>query len=437
MCATRSLFHIATTVNARRGFHFWMLALWALTSLSISGLSSGVASAGEEVMIDGQLHLRNAATPGEGQRTLTLEEMWRVGGEDDEENIFGVIIQVLTDAEENVYLLDLQIAEVQVFSPDGEFLKTLSRQGEGPGELQYPVDMFMMPDGILGIIQAFPGKIVRIDLEGNPVDSVTPTFGDATAGGFMRLIDAHWSGDSYVLGGSRISVDQEAGRRTDANFVARCSTDGELKETYEERSVVFAFNDLSYHEEENYFPHLRRWTVDDGGRIYAAAYRNRYAINVYHPDGTLDRVIERVYQPWKRTPTEQSRVENQFAAQIRNTQVEIETSFEETEPDITSLRIAEDGSLWVLSSRGAREQPEGTMLTYDVFDPEGHFTEQVAVVCPGDGVQDGLIFAGEDRVIQIIGFQDAIETMQRQGASAADEEEEPAPMEIVCYRVAE
>ena len=56
------------------------------------------------------------------------------------------------DADGNVYLLDGQISEIQVFDPEGELLRTIGRQGEGPGEFQNGADMFWAPGGEIGVV---------------------------------------------------------------------------------------------------------------------------------------------------------------------------------------------------------------------------------------------------------------------------------------------
>jgi hypothetical protein len=413
-----------------------MIGLAAAIAAGALALSVPVL-AGEQVTADGVLHVRNGAKPSGGQRTLQCEELWRAGG-DDEDVFFGIIIQAATGEDGKVYLLDLQLSEVQVFSPEGEFLQTLSREGEGPGEVRNPVDMVMLPDNVLGLVQAFPGKIIKIDLEGNPQGTFTPGGADPTSGGFMQLIDARWWRDRYVLGGVRITNNMEEGFTLRDNFVASYSPDGALMTTYADRPDRYEFNSLNIDEEASYFPHLRRWAMGNDGRIYLALARNDYAIKVYKPDGTLDRVIEREYDSWQRTEKERTRVERMLEAQTRNIPFPTETHVGDTEPDLTSLHVADDGSLWVQTSRGSREQPEGIMLTYDVFDPEGNFTEQVAVACEGDGVEDGLIFAGGDRVYLVTGLTEALIMLQSGGASGGGEESEEgeaAPMEVICYRI--
>lgn len=50
--------------------------------------------------------VENPAQPAQGVQKIELEELWRVGGEDDEENIFGVVNRALVDEENNIFLLD-------------------------------------------------------------------------------------------------------------------------------------------------------------------------------------------------------------------------------------------------------------------------------------------------------------------------------------------
>jgi hypothetical protein len=82
---------------------------------------------------DGVTHVKNGSTPTGGVQARRMNELWRVGGEDDEEILFGLTTKVCTDGRGRVYVLDSQLNRVLVFSPDGEFSHTLFREGEGPG----------------------------------------------------------------------------------------------------------------------------------------------------------------------------------------------------------------------------------------------------------------------------------------------------------------
>ena len=75
------------------------------------------------------------------------------------------------------------------------------------------------------------------------------------------------------------------------------------------------------------------------------------------------------------------------------------------------------------------------MLTYDVFDPAGHFTRQVSVTCEGNGVDDALFFVGNGQVILVKGYLDALAAQFGRGTALTAEDEEHTVPEIVCYRI--
>ena len=76
-----------------------------LLCFMLIGLSTVVAA--EEKTVDGVLHIMNSATPSGGSEVLGFTEQWRLGGDDDEE-IFGMIAQVLAD-EDHLYLLPCHV----------------------------------------------------------------------------------------------------------------------------------------------------------------------------------------------------------------------------------------------------------------------------------------------------------------------------------------
>ncbi|MCH7549062.1 MAG: DUF1800 family protein [Candidatus Krumholzibacteriota bacterium] len=91
---------------------------------------------GDKVTRDGVVYIENPESPVEEVR-IELEELWRRGGEDDD-ILFGRVGQVLSDKSGEIYLLDTQLSEIVVLSASGEYLRTIGREGEGPGEFERP-----------------------------------------------------------------------------------------------------------------------------------------------------------------------------------------------------------------------------------------------------------------------------------------------------------
>jgi len=182
--------------------------------------------------------------------------------------------------------------------------------------------------------------------------------------------------------------------------------------------------------------------VGPEGRIYAAPELERYVINVYSSDGELERVIGREYERWLRTPEERQLIHDMIDNAISGSGIPYRVEILDHEPDLVyslrGLRARADGSLWALSSRGVREQPDGVLCTFDVFDRDGVFVKQVQVKCPGDGRYDAVFYAGADRVLVVRGFADAFAAQWGRGSRiSAGDDEEATVMEVVCYRFVE
>jgi hypothetical protein len=379
---------------------------------------------------NGVLQVKNEASPANGLQVVQLEEMWRAGGEDGEV-IFGHIFRAEADSDGNVYLLDTQLSEVQVFAPTGEFLKTLSREGEGPGETRQPADLTMMPDGTLGILQRFPGKVVKIDLDGTPVGDLT--IGDSTAGGFNSVFTGRCRGSNLIFVAQHATRDEERQNRT--WYVSRFDAEGKELARCWSRDLSMDFTNPVIREADIIEATVFASAPSPDGRVFIAPDRYHYAIQVFTPDGSLERVIEREFKTRKRTKLESGRVQSVFDFWASRSPAEIKTEVEEIATTISGLYVDDNNSVWVEHSRSSQIGPSEAMLTYDVFDAEGKFDRQVALVCEGNPEDDGLFWVRDDMVVLIKGSVPALYASMAGGAMATEEEAESTEMEVVCYRV--
>ncbi len=399
--------------------------------------AAGLAVADPAVVKDGVVHVANPAAVASGVQTIALEELWRAGGEDDEEVMFGAIGDVIGDQLLNLYVLDSQLCEVSVFTPDGAFVHTLSREGDGPGEVRRPSGLTFLPDGTLGIYQRFPGKVVKIDLDDTPAGSFTPG-GDRTEGGFAGIQAVRCREGRIVCSGNKMTPGD--GTMTRTGYLALLADDGSEQVRYLERSREVDFGRHEFIEKDNYFVDAEGWALGPDGRVYTAPVRDRYRIEVYASDGERELVIEREFDPYRRTQQEKDDVATGVVAMINGRRVQLDTQIEDHDPAIASLHVDDAGYLWVRHGRSGREQPDGVMLTYDVFDPQGQLVRQVAFRCEGDAKEDKLFFTAPDRALLVKGYRQARRSMFGGGGEDADEdadEDQPASdLEIICYRIA-
>jgi len=409
-------------------------------------VSSGVAEppAGTEPTIvkeNGVTYVRNGATPVHGIETMELKEAWRIGDDDaDDSVILGLPAKVLIGSDGNLYLLDIRSVDVKVFSPDGRYLGSIGREGEGPGEFENASEMLFLDDTTLGVAQMYPPKIVGVHLDGTEAGFIRPLQQntDEPDQGIV-LSRLQQGGDNLVLAGIAVSFNAEKGRMTRTYFVRAYDRQGHPGVEYVSRRVGWTLEqDMKLREDDFHSPG-DMMSVDSGGRVYVVENPDRYAISVYDPGGALVRVIEREYKSWKRNVMATSIARNVLASEARSFPQPNTMELRENESDIVNMRCAADGTLWVQTSRalffGGRHFGGFDSFTrWDVFSREGVFLKQVQVNVPGRPVLDYMLVTDHGYVVVIRNFLDGALTMMGVGG-VVNVGRDQENLQVICYKV--
>lgn len=81
-----------------------------------------------------------------------VEEVYTVGVLDGAEwEMFGSVVGVAFGEDGTLFILDNDAGHIVVVDPSGEFVRTISNKGEGPGELNQPIGMAVFSDGGIGV----------------------------------------------------------------------------------------------------------------------------------------------------------------------------------------------------------------------------------------------------------------------------------------------
>jgi hypothetical protein len=373
----------------------------------------------------------NPAKAPSGVETIKLKEVWRAGGWDDEEVLFGVITDIIADADGNFYMLDSQLSEVQVYAPDGAYLRTIGREGEGPGEFRAAFNLLLLPGGNIGVLQAFPSKIIGLTPNGDPADDFLLPKGENEVG-FKVLFAARNAGD-------QLAVVYGFNQPSEAGFIQKSvlslfGPDAENERIlFTQESVMNAADPKITELEWDTF--RNRWASGPDGKVYSAVHWGEYKINVWDSNGKLMRVINREFPVHERSKEQSDRIleiYKGFTRQIPipNMQYEIESDWN----PIQTVNALDDGTLWVQTSRGSWELPKGQIGGWDVFDKDGKLIRQVVLEGQGNPQTDGYFFV-KDRLFVVTDFLDAMMALQG-GAGASEEmDEEAEPMEIISYQL--
>jgi hypothetical protein len=257
---------------------------------------------------------------------------------------------------------------------------------------------------------------------------------EASAGGFTAASQCIHRGGTFLIAGQRNAQSPTGQERV--QYLASYSTRGEERVRFREATMTLNFAKLHFVERELQPSFHAANTVGPDGRVYASRAWDEYAIEVFHPNGTLDRVIERAFENRRRTADELRRVNALFDASDRNIEYEVTREIEPDPMVIVQLHVDQDGSLWVQHSRSAENLPEGIMASYDRFDAEGRYLERLLIAGDGDPELDGLEFLPDGRVLLIKGYALAGMARTDLGSVALGEEAEADPMAVICCRLA-
>ncbi len=368
--------------------------------------------------------VENSEPPLHGEKTLKLEEVWRLDG--DGELLLGVISDAVRGPDGNTYLLDSQLHEIQVISPDGEYLRTIGREGEGPGEFQRAWSLMVLPDGRVGVLQSRPGKIVLLEPTGEPAGDLAAP---GPEGSTPTLIDAHVAGNQMFW---RTSTSQ----RIDNGFqvrqvITRTRLDGtdpvEITATEFEREFSSEIREVTGNG-------FRRWAVTADGALFLQHGFHEYEFEVFPPGESPESSgswrVRMNHRPHERTEAELEAARSKF---FISGGVQIEYIVSPTDPATVRLDAREDGRLWVLTSDGAYRNPAGTVGVWDVFEADGRFVERVTLRGNGDYDSDGFEFLGTEHFLVV--EEQSSATRASMGSGEDAEDEEVVPLSVVCYRI--
>ena len=288
-----------------------------------------------------------------GTHDVVMRHLWTLGADD---LLIGRLGSIAVDDEGTIFALDEQLGQVQVIAADGTWLRSIGREGEGPGEFRNPTDMFLTHDGKVAVVQQSPAKVALIAPDGTALDDAT--LPDATSGyRFLQRGQATRNGFALVTALLAPSDDGSIGTKV---FVETIAADGTrvgqlfgvdsridmVRGTVPETSI----DNVSMY-----------WAATTDDRIVGCARFDEYVLDVRALDGTPLYEIRRDLPPRPRTDEEFARVGEDFSMTINDREIELIP-----EPNarmIDGVVARPDGAVWaVLRETAAIDGAAGRVL---------------------------------------------------------------------------
>lgn len=314
----------------------------------------------------------------------TFERQFSLGGALDGPESFTSVhpTTVGADGAGRIYMLDLQQHRVVVFGPDGEFVRTMGREGDGPGELAIPAGLAVQPSGAAFVFDYGHGGLVGFDTTGA---SLPPQP--------FRFLSAPGTNRHMALNGDRTVVASAARGDVRKVQLLTWSLEAESDTTVlaslpatDAKMVQYTCIGLSLRP---IFEPAIIWAMGPQGAV--AARTAQYAIDLFTPEGVRRASIRRSIQP-RTASAEVALAELGDGLRVRfgSGECHVEPDalvegrgFADVVPVIADLLVSPAGELWVERKVVGRDE-DGDPLPgpIDVFDATGAYMGTLPVGTP-------------------------------------------------------
>jgi DNA-binding beta-propeller fold protein YncE len=208
---------------------------------------------------------------------VSLEYVKNIGDlESDDENVlFYMPADIAVDEEGNVYVLDSGNHRIQKFDPQGNFIASFGRRGQGPGEFQYPQSIDIDSQGLIYISDSGNQKLQILKPDGALEREIKKT---EEAPGIIRVrpdrLIMGQGASVYSFGMMRMEEEQELPK-----LIKILDGDTEIQKEFGDQKD---YKDMLVNRIGNRY----HFAVDKGGNIYVSFdFQNR--IEKYSPDGKM------------------------------------------------------------------------------------------------------------------------------------------------------
>lgn len=381
------------------------------------------------VSVSAQEVINNGPKPERGLVQAGMRELWRLGGQD-EDLFFGTVVRIVQDAEGTFYLLDGQLSEAHIISPEGEHVATVGRQGTGPGEMQQPGDMFITPDGNINCLTGFPGKVVTLSPNGAPA-GITQMRVDGHPMPFGVLLRGLATREGLILAGIRMEFGNSPVSKQNY-FLAHCDMEGNLLHEFLTKQNTIDYSQFAINEEDNDFA-AWRMSMSPDDHLFVNPGRDVYRIQVLDLQGHLVKIINREFKAPQRTAEQRKAAEQIIDGIAGYHPVPLQSkSICDSEPVIGQLVVTNDGRIWTTPAVDEKQLPDGTWHLLDVFSPEGKFERQIALEGNFNRNRDAAFVMPDGKIVVVT---DALDAFLNQMNVAGEDTAEVDPLEVICFEL--
>jgi len=289
--------------------------------------------------------VKNPKEPMYGEDIFSLEEELSIGEEGREGYIFSQIRSVAVDEDDRIYVLDSKEAHIKIFDRNGNYIKTIGRLGQGPGEIGSPRNIWITSQNEVMVTDSRNRRLTFFSFEGQFIKSIATTQ--------VNLLVTKIDSKGNIIG---IEVVRE-----------KESQKHELRKFDSDLNFLCSFDSSPLPDIRSLNPFITplRWDIDKNDMIICG-WPKTYEIKIFDPEGTLTRKIEKDYEPIEITEEEIERMGKALPA--------MKFSIPKHHAAYWMLMVDDESRIFCMTWEKIKD---GSGRYYDVFDSEGKYIAKI------------------------------------------------------------
>jgi hypothetical protein len=306
--------------------------------------------------------VNNPVEPLYGELVLELEEDLAIGTVEGENTTFYQIRDIAVDSQGNLYVLDSGNHRIQKFNKDGNYLQTIGRKGQGPGEFMRPYDIFLDERGNIYVSEG--RRMNLFDPKGNSIKSFV-------INSFIMGFSVGSEGNIIAYGFVRAERGQNFG-------ILTIDSEGKVTKTVAEFQGMQSVTrgDTMFSLSHEYTPQVGFSPVQHTGAVYG--YTPEYTLYLADLLGDTLLIIKKDEPHHSITRKEKDKIIDE--ALDRTAQdggrwprdvVEEGANFPDHRPFFSAISSDDTGRIFVKKRKSVFDESEE--VEFDIFSNEGYF----------------------------------------------------------------
>ncbi len=310
-------------------------------------------------VVDGVQTVKNPEEPVYAGDIVGFKEDLSIGTLDgQDEHVFSRIAGLDVDDNGNIYAIDSSSAHIRVFDSNGEYLRTIGRKGQGPGEFQMPIFVQATSQGELAVFDYLAQRLIFFSTDGT----------------YLRQMSA--ARVRYPV--MPIRLDSQ-GNIVGYQVMAPPPIGGlEIGKYDPDFEPIFTI----VREEPNKDRRERVFDLAKPGLVYAVSPNDTivwgnsavYELHILSPNGKPLRTIHKKYDRLPMTADFREKCEKELAGLVAGG---VKLNFPDHFPTFMDVSVDEKDWLWVRTCEPV--EGEGDFFYFDIFDSEGKYLARAPI----------------------------------------------------------